>query len=346
MRGETTQERALRERRERIEASRRALADSYAENPDSVQRYNLRMARIAQARKREEQRFKHLVLGQPRDKVDPATIKRPEGMSRGEWKVERRRRLEEGARLEPGIEEAVQQRERWSHRQGCPETLDAAGTHDDCFEQLERNGTITKEQKEWATQISNVHRSIEADVAVKGASLEARVDGSSRPPAIAERIHRVRMHKAYDYWRKLVPAPKGLVFDMIVGDQIGYTVAAKRYRVHNRKAKRLMLEAIERWPACVAAAFSVVNQADVDAMNDARQPAGLPLDARAPAPVASEYAATRADEAGREHTDEPYLLPPVDPAFLDDRGLLREWFEIADIIRSRVFGMMEPEKIT
>lgn len=341
MSGETVQERRARERRERIEASRQALAAQYAANPADVQQFNLRMARITRARKHEEQRFEHLVLGKPRPKVDPSTVKRPAGMSRIEWKGERKRRLEDGARLEPGIEEAMQLRERWSHKQGSPETLDAIGTHSDGLDQLEANGTITKEQKEWAAQIANVHRSIEADVGVRSASLEARVDGSSHPPAIAERIHRVRMHLAYGYWRQLLPPPKGLVLDMIVGDSIGYTVAAKRYRVHNRKAKRLLLEAIQRWPACVAAAFSIVNQADVDAMNDARRPAGVGAERSPVVPIARGYESARADETGRDRTDEPFLLPAVDPAFLDDRGLLRQWSEIADIIRERVCGAIE-----
>jgi hypothetical protein len=344
---ETPAERAAQERLERIETARRALAAAYAANPQGVQRFNLRMSRIIQARKREQQRFDHLVLGNPRPTAEPDTLTRPAGMSKAEWKIERKRLLAEAVTLEPGIEEAVQRLERWAFKKGSPETLDALGTHSDGLDQLERNGTITKDERECAAQIANVHRSIESDVGVKGASLEARVDNSARPPVVAERIHRVRMHRAYTFWRQLLPAPKALVLDMIVGDTLGYTVAARRHRCHKRKAKRLLVEAIRRWPACVAAAFSVVDQVDVDAMNDARRPFGyMPAPGWTIPPGASpadRYQQARACEAGREETDEPYLLPAVDAAFLDERGLLREWGEIAAIVRERYFAMEDAE---
>jgi len=328
-------ERKAQQRRERIEAARAALAARYASDPAAVAGFNGKMARFAQARKREQQRFEHLVLGKPRPKLRADSLVRPEGMSRQEWKIRRRELLAQGVVLEPGIEEVVQRREQAFNSRATPETLALAGVHHDGMNQLELNGTITKDEREWATQIANVHRSIEADVGIKVASLEARVDSTTRPPVVAERIHSVRMHAAYGFWRDMLPAPKGLVLDMIVGDAIGYTVAAKRYRVHNRRAKRLLLEAIKRWPLCVAHAFSVVDRDMVDAMNRAVDP-GTSITAPS-VPVAS-YAVARALEEGRERTDEPYLLPPIDPVFLNDRGHLKEWADIAEIIRHRVFG--------
>lgn len=326
----------------RIAASRQALADRYASDPASVERFNGRMARIEAARKRERQRVDHLVLGKPRPA--PAVMIRPAGMSKAAWKLERKRLLAAGARLEPGIEEAMQLRERWSHKAvGTPETWDRDGKHSDALVQMEKNGTITKDEREWAAQIANVHRSIESEVAVKVASLEARVDSSSRPPAVAERIHRVRMHRAYTIWRAMLPVPRDLVLDMIVGDAVGYTVAAKRFGVHNRKAKRLLIEAIQRWPLSVAHAFSIVDEAAVNAMNDARDPGLMLLPRRPEERRAETYERARIDEAGREQTDEPYLLPALDPVFLDDRGLLKPWADIAAIARARAFGIEEAE---
>lgn len=296
------------------------------EKPGSVNRYAMRMARLSAAAKREQERIDHLVLGLPRP-TETFTGPKVKG---------RRRRVEIPLSLSPGIEEAVQLRERWSHKaRGTPETWDrVTRTHSGSLAQLHSNGTINNEQLEWAAQIANVYRSIEADVGIKVASLEARVDSSSRPPVVAERIHRVRMHLAYTYWRAMIPAPKALVLDMIVGDTIGYSVAAVRYRVHPRKAKRLLLEAIDRWPLAVAHAFSAVDQDIVDAMNMARPVSSLPLPAQLPNPAAYEFA--RAIEADRERTDEPYLLPPLDAAFLDDRGYLLSWSEIASVIRERL----------
>lgn len=316
-------------RAERIAAARARLAELHAECPGLVHRYQARMAALTASAKRERARFEYLVLGVARP-TERVTIGKRGGRRKPKT-------VEVPVQLPPGIEEAVKLRERWSHKtQGTVQTWNAAeGTHQGALAQLHKNGTINGEQLEWAAQIANVHRSIESDVAVKVASLEARIDQSGRPPVIGERIHRVRMHRAYGFWRDMLPAPKSLVLDMIVGDTIGYTVAATRYRVHKRKAKRLLLEAIQRWPLSVAHAFSVVDQPTVDAMNMARAPIGGP---NWIAPLPQEYERVRQEETGRDKTNEPYLLPPIDPVFLDERGILRPWDEIAAIIRERVFG--------
>lgn len=256
------------DRLERIKRARQALAERYAADPDGVQRFNQRVLRMQQARKREQQRVEHLVLGKPR----PApVVAKPAGMSRQEWKSERKRLIAEGARLEPGIEEALKLRESWAHKQhGTPETWDnAERTHSDALIQLERNGTIDKEQAEWAAEIANVYRSLEADVAIRVASLEARVDQSRRGDLAAESVRRVRLHLAYGYWRDRLPSPKQMVLDMLVGDPIGYTVAARRYAVHNRKAKRLLIEAIDRWPGCVDRAHKLWSRDEIKAAQEA-----------------------------------------------------------------------------
>jgi hypothetical protein len=235
--------------------------------------------------------------------------KKPTGVSKSEWRIEKARILRERRK-------ALAEARRYLGRAGTAETLaQVEGTHTGSLAQLERNGTITKDQREWTVQIANVHRSIEADVGVKVASLEARVDESTRSPAIAERIHRVRMHRAYAIWRDLLPTPKTLVLDMVVGDAIGYTVAARRHRVHNRRAKRVLMESINRWPLCVARAFSIIGQRMVNAMNQAIAPRYANEMSRYAFAPAESYEAARRVEAERVGTDEPYLLPPVDPEF-------------------------------
>lgn len=319
----TKESRALT-RAERIAQARAALSAAYAADPAGVQQFNARMARLAAARKREQQRIDHLVLGRPRP-VEKVT----EGKRKGRKKP---KLVERPVVLAPGIEEAVQVRELWSHKAyGTPETWDRSlRTHDDALIQLHRNGTVDKEQLEWAAQIANVYRSLEADVGIKVASLEARVDQSRGGGRAAEHIMRVRTHLAYGYWRDALLAPKQMVLDMIVGDAIGYTVAAKRYRVHNRKAKRLLIEAINRWPICIAYAFSTVDQATVDMIEAgwAMEPVWLARwvkMAPRPAPVSTPTAPTARAP-----------MPPVDPEFLDDSGHLRQWSEIAAIIRDRL----------
>ena len=246
-------------RAKRIAAARRQLAEDAKANPDAVAALNTRLGRLDAARKRERQRVEHLVLGKPRP---VERVRAHKGAKRKRAKL-----VERPVRLEPGIEEAMQIREAWSHRwNGTPETLARAGTHSDALIQMHRNGTLDKDQLEWAAQIANVYRSLEADVAVKVASLEARVDQSRRGGQAAESVYRVRMHLAYGYWRAMLPAPKQMVLDMIVGDAVGYTVAARRYRVHNRKAKRVLIDALNRWPRCVGHAFSVVDEQTIRAV--------------------------------------------------------------------------------
>ncbi|WP_232307438.1 hypothetical protein [Sphingobium chungbukense] len=320
-----------------IAAARQALIDDAAREPARVTALNARLARIDAARKRERQRIDHLVLGLPRP-IERVT----EGKRKGRSKP---KLIERPMRLEPGIEEAMQVREAWGHKvNGTPETWErSTRTHDGSLVQLHRNGTIDKNQLEWAAQIANVYRSLEADVAVKVASLEARVDQSKHHGGqAAESVYRVRMHLAYGYWRDMLPMPKQMVLDMIVGDTIGYSVAAHRYRVHKRKAKRFLLDALNRWPMCVAHAFSMVDRRTVDALNAGQKvmPGWLIGPARR-GTIKAEHPAVAALESADEQITTG-LLYGIDPEFLDDRGLLKEWSDIADIIRAR-FGAVEDE---
>ncbi|MEO7470148.1 MAG: hypothetical protein ABIV36_24360 [Sphingobium limneticum] len=245
-----------------IRFTRETLAERAAADPAAWADFNARSMRLTMAAKRQRQRLDHLVMGVRRPLV-PAVRSKRQG----------RRKIIEKARpieIDPGIDAALDLRDAWSHKQGTPETLEKAGMHHDCLLQLVANGTIDKEQEEWASQIANVHRSIEADVKIGIASLEARVDndrgGADR---VAEGIRRVRLHHAYTLWREQIPAPKHLVLSMIVGDAIGYTVAAKIYGVGNVKAKTRLIDALNRWPDCVERAHRLIDEADVERLNSA-----------------------------------------------------------------------------
>lgn len=249
-------------RRRQIALSRERLAARYEADPEGVARFNARLAHLDAARRREQARIDQLVLSKRRE---PAPLpKKPAGMSRAEWKAEK-------ARLRAEAAKPSTLAEKWSHRQGTPETLEhAETTHVDCLDQLERNGTIDKEQREWAAQIANVYRSIESDVAVSIASLEARVDNQRGDRnGAAESVRRVRLHFAYSAWRAALPDPKQMVLDMIVGDAIGYTVAARRYRVRKERARARLLDAIDSWPGFVDRAYRAVSEEDVARANAA-----------------------------------------------------------------------------
>ncbi len=255
---ETPQERRHRQ----IAASRAALAAAYEADPDAVKRFEARKANIDAVRRRERQRFEHLVIGKPRPKAKETTAKR-----RGKRKVVAVTREV----LEPGIEEAVALREEWSHKaKGTPQTWEyAERTHQGALAQLHLNGSINDDQLAWAAEIGKAAEAIEHDVDVRTASMEARVDTSPGPgDFVGQRIAVVRLHVAYTYWRHLLPAPKRLVLDMLIGDPIGFSVAARRHHVHKRKAKRELIAALDRWPVCKDRAYRDVSEDDVVRLND------------------------------------------------------------------------------
>lgn len=251
-------------RADRIARAREALAARYAADPTSVERFKGRMANLEAARKRERQRVDHLVLGQKRP-----TERRVVGKKAGRRKP---KMMDLPVQLPDGVEQAVALRERWNHKtKGTPETWEAASrTHQGSLAQLHANGTIDNDQLESAAEIANVYRSLQADVAIDVASLEAKVDASHQfTDRNGESVRRVRMHLAYGYWREALPQPKQMVLDMVVGDTVGFTVAAKRYRVHNRRAKRELISALDRWPSCVDRAYKSWSDEDIQASWDA-----------------------------------------------------------------------------
>lgn len=223
----------------------------------------------------EQQRVEHLVLGRPR----PAPVlARPAGMPRQQWKHERKRLMAEGQRLAPGIEEAVQRRERFSGP-GTPETHERiAQQREGALRRLYLSGAIDAEQLNSAVEIAAVSERIGADVGIRTASLETRIDnpGWRAEPVFVEGLTRVRHEVAYTRWRWLVSrmGPLNAVLDMIVGEPIGFTVAAKRYGMHNRRAKRLLIDALDLWPDILD---QVWQSLDRDTINQAHKRLGVKI---------------------------------------------------------------------
>lgn len=207
----------------------------------------------------ERERFEHLVLGRDRP-IEKQIIKR-QG---------RKRTIKAPVVLSPGIEEGVQLRERWSHKaKGTPETHDkhaAAMSRPGAIARLHGSGAIDDNQLAWAEEIAAVAELIQSDVTIRTARLDMRVDGGGRGcEPVAEGIGRVRREMAYTRWRLMLPYPKRLVLDMILGDAIGFTIAARRHGVHWRKARRYLIDALDRWPECLDWAFKQVDAAELAA---------------------------------------------------------------------------------
>ncbi len=202
---------------------------------------------------RERQRVEHLVLGMPRPVPE---LKRPEGMDRRSWKIEKARLREAGARLAPGIEEAVALREQWRGVQGTPETLEReARSSEGMLARLCRKGTITANQLAAAEQIRECVEALRAEVGYPTTSWEARVDGGrcggGEGGLIAYRA--VRWEMAYSRWRRTVTGPIAMLLEMIV-DGVGYSAAAPRYRMSAKRAKQCLLDALNAWWAVCCSA--------------------------------------------------------------------------------------------
>ncbi|HEY0116272.1 MAG TPA: hypothetical protein VGB54_11160 [Allosphingosinicella sp.] len=179
------------------------------------------------------------------------------------------RRHPEAAASERRIrKDRAQMLERWGHkRDGTPETHEHASRRNQgALARLWKNGEIDSEQLHAAVEIAAVAERIGADVAVKTASLETRVDATRMGDGtFHERLGQVRREMAYTRWRAEVRGPIAAVLDMIVGEPEGFTIVAKRYRMHNRKAKRLLIDALDLWPRILGGVCKEVDDATLAA---------------------------------------------------------------------------------
>lgn len=199
---------------------------------------------------RERQRVEHLVLGRPRPKAGDIRISKPRGMPKGEWKVRRAALITAATKLQPGIEAQVVLHEQWGGSQGTPETrrhAAGAGMREGSLARLHRSGAIDAAQLAAAEEIAGMHAAIAADVNVRTASLETRIDAGRRGGGAAfETFAQIRRERAYTDWRQALGGDAALVLAMVVED-LGVTIAAARYGTHVRRAKRRLISALDLW---------------------------------------------------------------------------------------------------
>lgn len=197
--------------------------------------------------KREVQRVTHLVLEQPRPKR-LATPPRPSGLSRAEWKAQRRQLLSEPVRLEQGIEEQVALREQWGGGKATPQTrahVASESRREGSIARLVRSGALDAHQLAAADEIRTAHDAITADVAVRTARWERGTGGGAHDAAY-ESAAAWRRARAYSVWREAV-APHAAMLLAIVVDDVALTAAARRWRMSTRRAGRVLGEALDRW---------------------------------------------------------------------------------------------------
>jgi len=154
-------------------------------------------------------------------------------------------------------------RKEWSHKvNGTPEThYRASHARQGSLARLYQSGAIDIEQLSASQEIAAVHERIGADVTVRTVSLETRVDtGRTAAQTFFEKLGAVRAEVAYTRWRAALPGPAAPILDMIAGD-VAYTEAARRYSMHNRRAKRLLIQSLDLWPAMARQARDEIDEA-------------------------------------------------------------------------------------
>jgi len=212
--------------------------------------------RPAQLGERERQRVEHLVLG--RERPTPKSV----GKGRAKRKIPITLKDE-------GVDQALQLREAYGHKRATPETLHHFHAQPEgALRRLFSSGGIDQDQLNSAEAIATIAEVIARDVDVRTASLEARVDVTRMGDGtFFEKLARVRAEVAYGYWRDQVVrlGPIGAVLDMVVGETIGFTVVAARYRMGKPRTRKLLLDALDLWPAALARARGEISSADLAA---------------------------------------------------------------------------------
>ncbi|MBB3691469.1 hypothetical protein [Sphingomonas sp. BK580] len=189
----------------------------------------------ADSAEREQQRIEHLVLGAPRPRR-PKTSKRKKAKA-------------PIIELAPGIEERVQLRERYGHRQGTPEThhfFELAAAQEGALARLHRTGAIDHHQLAAAERIVAAHEQISAEVAVRTAKWEQRGSGGGPNAASAERLGAVILEQRYTAWRAAV-APHTAMLLAVIVDRVPLTAAARRWRMSNRRARAVLVAGLDQW---------------------------------------------------------------------------------------------------
>ncbi|KQO51396.1 hypothetical protein ASF14_07810 [Sphingomonas sp. Leaf257] len=212
------------------------------------------MVLVAASRAREADRVHRLVLGKPR--IMPAVD------TTGLNKQERKAARNAATRLH---DQRLKEDRRYTGKEATPETLrDVAHRPFGSLMRLYGTGDIDKDQLAAAEAIETVHRRVVGEVSIAVASIEARVDRSPRGDgAFYEALGAVRAEVAYTNWRAVLPHAAA-VLDMIVNG-VAFTVAAARYGMSHRRAKRLLIEALDAWPRYQAEACKEIDPATLAA---------------------------------------------------------------------------------
>lgn len=192
---------------------------------------------VVDGQEHERQRFEHLVLERPRPKpvVTGRRIKRKAAVA---------------PVLAPDIEARVALREDWRGMAGTPDTYAHVAEQNaraGALARLVATGAIDAHQLAAAEEIALAYSRTVSDVAVRTAAWQVRYSvGRSGDMAAVEGIHSAILDLAYTRWRAAAGPHAAMLLAMIV-DDIGVTIAARNYRMSNRRARAILIAALDRW---------------------------------------------------------------------------------------------------
>lgn len=132
---------------------------------------------------------------------------------------------------------------------------------------MRERGNLTDDQFYSAQQIAGIAESIERQVSLGCASMEARVDcsGSARD-ALVESLYRVRAEGAYTEWRSKLPLPRRMVIDMVTQDT-GLASIASQHNMGWDRARDVLKAALDAWPDIFATYCGKIDREDLDAQH-------------------------------------------------------------------------------
>ncbi|KTT72632.1 hypothetical protein [Sphingomonas endophytica] len=197
---------------------------------------------------REKQRVDHLVLGRPRPA--PVIGKKPEGMSKIEWKAAKAAMRARGAELADGIEQRVVLVEQFGGRNGTPETiahLDARERRAGAIARLYMSGAIDADQLAAADKIAATYRAVMADTPLKTASWETRTGGGG---VGGDGVELTTIEIAYgryalEWWLRSITQPAAML--AIVAEDVALTNAARLFALSVPRTRTLLCEALTTW---------------------------------------------------------------------------------------------------
>lgn len=160
---------------------------------------------------------------------------------------------------------------RWSHKnEGTAATHEnASQTRQGPLARLYMAGGLTIDQLAYAVEIAMVAEMIERDVNPGIVKYEPRIDAGGGygkiKASVVEGIMRVRREVAYSHWRGWLPAPKRAILDMIVGEPKPYSTVAREWGLGHKRTRRLLVQALDRWPDAMDRAEDEVDNATLAA---------------------------------------------------------------------------------